>query len=117
MEVAGLHGEKPEIMCVHEQTGHARSREGEKKTMATQATSWKAQAQAVLDVRPELEQGGEPFVRIMEAASAIKPGEMLVIIAPFEPVPLYAVLHAQGFAHEREKVAADEWVVCFSRHE
>ncbi len=85
--------------------------------MATQATSWKAQAQAVLDVRPELEQGGEPFVRIMEAASAIKPGEMLVIIAPFEPVPLYAVLHARGFAHEREKVAADEWVVCFSRHE
>jgi hypothetical protein len=55
-------------------------------------------------------------VRIMEAASSIKPGGTLVIVAPFEPVPLYAVLEARGFAHETEKVAADEWVVCFSRH-
>ena len=92
---------------------HAVAKEGE-KTMATQATSWKEQAHTVLDVRPELEQGGEPFVHIMEAASVIKPGGMLVIVAPFEPVPLYSVLEAQGFAHETEKVAADEWVVCFS---
>jgi uncharacterized protein (DUF2249 family) len=83
--------------------------------MATQATNWKAHAHTVLDVRPELEQGGEPFVRIMEAASAIRPGETLVIGAPFEPVPLYAVLEARGFVHETEKVAADEWVVCFTR--
>jgi uncharacterized protein (DUF2249 family) len=86
------------------------------KTMSERATSWKAQANALLDVRPELEQGGEPFVRIMEAAFAIKSGGTLVIVAPFEPVPLYAVLEAQGFAHETEKEAADEWVVCFSRH-
>ena len=85
--------------------------------MADRVANWKAQASTLLDVRPELEQGGEPFVRIMEAASAVKSGGTLVIIAPFEPVPLYAVLHSQGFAHEREKVAADEWVVCFSRHE
>src|SRR4051794_31145722 len=98
-------------MCVREQTGHALGREGE-KTMAERATNWKAQARTVLGVRPELEQGGEPFVRIMEAASSIKPGGTLVILAPFEPVPLYAVLEAQGFAHETEKVAADEWVVC-----
>ena len=93
---------------------HAVAKEGE-KTIAARATSWKAQAHTVLDVRPELEQGGEPFVHIMEAASSIKPGETLVIVAPFEPVPLYAVLEARGFAHETEKVAADEWVVCFSR--
>jgi len=84
--------------------------------MSERVTSWKAQANALLDVRPELEQGGEPFVRIMEAAFAIKSGGTLVIVAPFEPVPLYAVLEAQGFAHETEKEAADEWVVCFSRH-
>ena len=83
--------------------------------MATQATNWKAHAHTILDVRPELEQGGEPFVRIMEAASATQPGETLVIVAPFEPVPLYTVLEAQGFAHETEQVAANEWVVCFSR--
>jgi uncharacterized protein (DUF2249 family) len=83
--------------------------------MSERATNWKAQANGLLDVRPELEQGGEPFVRIMEAASAIKPGGTLVIVAPFEPVPLNAVLEAQGFAHETEKEADDEWVVCFSR--
>ncbi len=83
--------------------------------MAERAASWKVQANTVLDVRPELEQGGEPFVRIMEAASAIKPGETLVIIAPFEPVPLYDVLGARGFSHETEKVAADEWMVQFTR--
>ncbi len=83
--------------------------------MIARATDWKAHAHTVLDVRPELEQGGEPFVRIMEAAARITPGETLVIVAPFEPVPLYAVLEARGFAHEMEQVAADEWVVCFSR--
>lgn len=67
-------------------------------------------------MRPDLEQGGEPFVRIMEAAEAIKPGGTLVIIAPFEPVPLYEVLGARGFVHETEKVAADEWVVRFKRN-
>ncbi len=84
--------------------------------MREQAAIWKARANTVLDVRPDLEQGGEPFVRIMEAAEAIKPGGTLVIIAPFEPVPLYEVLGARGFVHETEKVAADEWVVRFMRN-
>lgn len=83
--------------------------------MVLQVERWKAQANTLLDVRPELEQGGEPFVRIMEATIGIEPGGTLVIIAPFEPVPLYAVLEARGFSHETEKVATDEWVVQFTR--
>jgi uncharacterized protein (DUF2249 family) len=83
--------------------------------MAVQAENWKAQANTLLDVRPELEQGGEPFVRIMEAAAGLEPGRTLVIIAPFEPVPLYAVLEAGSFSHQTEKVAADMWVVQFTR--
>lgn len=70
---------------------------------------------AILDVRPDLERGDEPFVRIMEAAAAIPPGEHLTIIAPFEPVPLYAVLGARGFTHATEHVAPDEWLVQFTR--
>ncbi len=84
--------------------------------MSEQAASSKVQANIVLDVRPELAQGGEPFVRIMEAANAIQPGGTLVIIAPFEPVPLYDVLGARGFSHETKKVAADEWRVEFTRN-
>jgi len=68
----------------------------------------------VLDVRPDLENGGEPFVRIMEAVAAIKPGGTLVIIAPFELVPLYSVLGARGFSHETAMIAADEWILRFS---
>ncbi len=83
--------------------------------MIPQVEHWKAQANRLLDVRPELEQGGEPFVRIMEGAASVEPGGTLVIIAPFEPVPLYEVLGARGFSHVTEKVAADEWVVQFTR--
>jgi hypothetical protein len=41
--------------------------------MVLQAEHRKAQANTRLDVQPELEQGGEPFVRIMETAIAIEP--------------------------------------------
>jgi uncharacterized protein (DUF2249 family) len=68
-----------------------------------------------LDVRPILARGDEPFVPIMEAAASVKAGETLVIIVPFEPVPLYGVLGAQGFAHETRQAAAGEWVVRFVR--
>src|SRR5450631_1925914 len=82
---------------------------------------WKATANVLLDVRPDVEHDGEPhdgepYVRMMEAAQAIKPGETFVIIAPFEPIPLYNVLRAQGFLYETQQVAHNEWVVCFSRH-
>ena len=99
---------------MREQLLGALNRERE-RIMEEQTVSLKAQATTVLDVRPELEQGGEPFVRIMEAASAITPGGTLVIIAPFEPVPLYDVLGTRGFSHETKQVAADEWRVQFTR--
>ncbi len=87
--------------------------EGEQAVVEQSVTS-KAEAEVILDVRPDVESGGEPFVRIMEAADAIKPGGTLVIIAPFEPVPLYDVLGARGFSHETAMVAGDEWVVRFA---
>ncbi len=80
-----------------------------------EAQTWQAAAVEVLDVRPELEQGGEPFVRIMEAAARVEPGESLVIIAPFEPVPLYGALGGRGFSHASQREAADKWVVRFTR--
>ncbi len=82
--------------------------------MTEQVVRWKAEAGTILDVRPDLENGGEPFVRIMEAASTIQPSTTLVIIAPFEPVPLYDALGARGLAHETAMVAIDEWVVRFA---
>jgi uncharacterized protein (DUF2249 family) len=88
--------------------------EEREKLVAEQAVTRKAEAETVLDVRPELESGGEPFVRIMEAVASIKPGGTLVIIAPFEPIPLYDVLGERGFSHETARVADDKWVVRFA---
>lgn len=79
-----------------------------------EVAAWKAQAATVLDVRAELAEGGEPFVRIMEAAAEVAPGASLVLVAPFEPVPLYSALGGRGFSHATQCLAADEWVVRFT---
>ena len=70
-----------------------------------------------LDVRDDIRGGREPFARIMAAVAALGPGEALVLRAPFEPHPLYAVLGARGFAHWTERLAADDWRVWFHRRE
>ena len=83
--------------------------------MNAQAEAWRTSATITLDVRPELASGGDPLTGILESAVRIQPGQSLVVIAPFEPVPLYGVLGAHGFTHETACVAPDEWVVCFTR--
>ncbi|HEU4369376.1 MAG TPA: DUF2249 domain-containing protein [Methylomirabilota bacterium] len=68
-----------------------------------------------VDVRNDIRRGEEPFARIMTAARAIEPGEALVVRAPFEPAPLYAVLARRGLTHWTERLAADDWRVWFHR--
>ena len=68
-----------------------------------------------VDVREDLRAGREPFARIMAAVQALAANEMLVLRAPFEPVPLYGVLGGRGFAHWTERLAADDWRVWFHR--
>ena len=67
------------------------------------------------DVREELRAGKEPFARIMAARRDVPEGGGLVVRAIFEPVPLYAVMAKQGFAHHTEKLADDDWRVWFYR--
>ncbi|HSJ05944.1 MAG TPA: DUF2249 domain-containing protein [Longimicrobiales bacterium] len=66
-----------------------------------------------LDVREDLRNGKEPFSRILAARRSLPPGGALRLRAIFEPVPLYAVMAAQGLAHWTEQLAADDWVVWF----
>ena len=77
--------------------------------MTTAATS------TTLDVRPDLAAGREPFSRIMEAAHAIPPGGILVLLAPFEPEPLYSVLGRQGFSHQTDDLADEGFRITFHR--
>lgn len=66
-----------------------------------------------VDVREELRAGREPFSLIMAARRDVPAGGALSVRAIFEPVPLYAVLGKQGFAHFTEQLGEDDWKVWF----
>ncbi len=68
-----------------------------------------------LDVRPILAASEEPLELIIETAAGVLEGGVLEITAPFEPVPLYAVLGARGFAHVTELLGSGDAVVRFTQ--
>ena len=67
-----------------------------------------------LDVREELRRGGEPLPRILNAVGALAPGQALRLLAPFEPLPLYALLGRKGFDHQSIRHGEADWEVLFS---
>ena len=69
----------------------------------------------IVDARPILAAGGEPFGTIMEAVAGLQDGQDLVVLVPFEPVPLEGVLSAQGFTYETTQLDNGEWRVVFHR--
>lgn len=73
-----------------------------------------APAPLTLDVREELQRGGEPLAKILQAVGQLKTGQALRLLATFEPLPLYAVLGHKGFSHEARKVGPGDWEVLFS---
>lgn len=76
---------------------------------------WAGPEAAVVDVRPELRAGGEPFSKILAAASAVPLRGVFAVRAIFEPRPLYAVLGARGFESWTERLAEDDWKVYFRK--
>jgi uncharacterized protein (DUF2249 family) len=68
-----------------------------------------------VDARPILAAGGEPFDEIMAAVDALDDDEVLVIYAPFEPVPLEGLLSEQGFGYVAEALDGGDWRVTFTR--
>lgn len=70
---------------------------------------------ATVDARPIIAAGGEPFETIMTAAASLADGEELVVLAPFEPVPLEGVLSSQGFSYKTTDLGSGDWRVTFRR--
>jgi len=68
-----------------------------------------------LDVREDIRKGGEPFSKIMDAVAHLRPDENLLLLAPFEPKPLFGVLAKQGFAHTAREIEGGDWEVIFMR--
>ncbi len=67
----------------------------------------------VLDVRPIIDAGEEPFETIMATVGELG-DEDLVVVAPFEPTPLEGVLSSQGFGFEANEVEPGHWRTRFS---
>jgi uncharacterized protein (DUF2249 family) len=85
-------------------------------SLAAQGVAWDDEAPAVmLDVRPSIARGEEPFSVILSAVGGLGPGEVLQLRAPFEPVPLYEVLGGRGFEHATRRNADDDWEVRFRK--
>ncbi|EKN69550.1 hypothetical protein BABA_08996 [Neobacillus bataviensis LMG 21833] len=69
-----------------------------------------------IDVREDLKNKIEPFQKIMEAVKECKEeNDVFILHAPFKPVPLFAVLKAQGFTHEEEELDKKHWKVTFTK--
>jgi uncharacterized protein (DUF2249 family) len=69
----------------------------------------------VIDARPVIAGGGEPFDMIMEAVGRLADDGILVVWAPFEPVPLQGVLAEQGFLCVSDEMAGGDWRTTFVR--
>jgi len=80
---------------------------------------WFAQADAagvaVLDVRPILASGRDPFTDVMQASTNVPEDGFLVVDAPFDPAPLRRVLAGKGFTSVGREVEPGHWRICFRR--
>lgn len=68
-----------------------------------------------LDVRPILASGRDPFAEIMRVARDVPIDGFLVVVAPFDPLPLREVLGASGFTSEAISSGPREWEITFHR--
>ena len=67
------------------------------------------------DVRDLIRRGVEPFPEIRQRVDRLKPGEGLIVVAPFLPSPLIEKLNSEGFASRVERGAGADWMVYFWR--
>ncbi len=73
----------------------------------------KSPAFRILDVRPLLARGEEPFSVIRARVDALDPGHGLTVVAPFMPAPLIELLRSEGFSSTIEHRADGAWAVNF----
>jgi uncharacterized protein (DUF2249 family) len=74
-----------------------------------------ARTPRLLDVRPMMARGEEPFAKIMATIAALAPNEGLVLVTPFLPSPLIEKLQAEGFHARAERRGDGGWQTTFAR--
>lgn len=68
-----------------------------------------------LDVRPILANGRDPFTEIMHVAHDVPENGVMVVVAPFDPVPLREHLRQCGFTSTVAACGPQEWEITFRR--
>jgi uncharacterized protein (DUF2249 family) len=110
-EVAPTEPSPPALSTEGRGTTDARSEGGRPAALTDVAED----RQVHIDVREDIRRGEEPLARIMAAVKTLAGEQVLVLRAPFEPIPLYDILGKRGFAHWAERHAADDWTASFYR--
>lgn len=72
-------------------------------------------APCIVDTRPLFERGETPCQAIDDAVASLTPGQPLVLLVPFEPIPLYTKLGREGFSHQTERLPDGTWRAEFRR--
>lgn len=66
-----------------------------------------------LDVRPLFASGRPPLPAILNAVNRLQPGQVLCLIAPFQPMPLYELLGERGYTPEPRERDDGAWEILF----
>lgn len=74
-----------------------------------------AKQPVVLDTRPIFARGETPCAAIDDAVARVGVGQSLVVLVPFEPVPLYAKLARQGLKGGGQQLPDGSWRMEFVR--
>ena len=69
----------------------------------------------ILDVRPVIARGDEPFSLIRARVDALASNESLAVVAPFMPAPLIELLKGEGFQLTVEHRGDGAWSVLIRR--
>lgn len=69
----------------------------------------------LLDVRPIILAGNDPFADIMKAIKNLKKGQTLELINVFEPTPIIQILEEKGYKSWTEKIDSEEYHTYFSK--
>ena len=67
----------------------------------------------VLDVRPLLARGKEPFDAILRAVDGLVDDQVLLLRSPFDPQPLHVLLGRRGFARQTLRLAPDDYETAY----
>ncbi|MCZ6673465.1 MAG: DUF2249 domain-containing protein [Verrucomicrobia bacterium] len=60
-----------------------------------------------------VEEGKAPLGTFLAAVDRLKPGQELMLIAPFKPIPVFALLGHRGFKHESKPLDKGGWQITF----